>query len=86
MIPEPQNDRKKANIRYYCDNDRRRTAFGHKTRWKLHDDPDLAPIYYMPQALRDYQAVWGDRGAYPEFYPLSRFPQVPDWYDDVNKM
>ncbi|KAL9615885.1 MAG: hypothetical protein Q9160_009183 [Pyrenula sp. 1 TL-2023] len=50
MIPEPNNDRRAANVRYYCDDDPQNVNGG--SRWTLRPDPNPLPQGYVPQRQR----------------------------------
>lgn len=50
MIPEPNNDRRAANFRYYCDDDPQSIDGG--TRWTLRPDPNPLPQGYVAQRQR----------------------------------
>ena len=70
MIPEPNNDRKQANYRYYCDNDPVDTSSYSKTRWKIRDNPlPPWPEFYIPQHRRvsTHDSRFNTAGAYMEF-------------------
>ena len=51
MTPEPDNNRSRANYRYYCDNDLRYSDSN--GRWRLREDPRLEnPDDYVPERQR----------------------------------
>ncbi|KAL9105595.1 MAG: hypothetical protein Q9227_009253 [Pyrenula ochraceoflavens] len=53
VTPEPNNDRKQSNYRYYCDDDFRSLDPEVPSRWKLRSDPDPPfPALYTPQRNR----------------------------------
>ncbi|KAL9109655.1 MAG: hypothetical protein Q9227_005692 [Pyrenula ochraceoflavens] len=69
MIPEPNNDRRKANYRYYCDNDPQDPRKNSTTRWKLRSDVPKQYQHsgYIPQQDRPPWAEHEFGQPYQEF-------------------
>ncbi|KAL9110892.1 MAG: hypothetical protein Q9227_004692 [Pyrenula ochraceoflavens] len=53
ISPVPYQERRRANYRFYCDNDPVDTSINSTARWKIKDDPPGSlPEYYTPQRQR----------------------------------